>query len=64
VGVPWPSVARRGIPLSPKGDSPLPRFLWETAYKRYRLWNDTGLWQRLFALLGDAPIAGSIEVTL
>jgi transposase len=26
---------------------------WETAYKRYRLWHDTGLWQRLLAVLGD-----------
>ena len=24
---------------------------WETAYKRYRLWHDTGLWQRLSAVL-------------
>ena len=37
---------------------------WETAYKRYRLWRDTGLWQRLLALLEDAPIAESAEVTL
>ncbi len=37
---------------------------WETAYKRYRVWNDTGLWRRLLALLGDATIAGSAEVTL
>jgi hypothetical protein len=27
----------------------------ETTYKRYRLWQDTGLWQRLLARLGDAP---------
>jgi hypothetical protein len=26
---------------------------WETAYKRYRLWHDTGLWQRILAVLGD-----------
>jgi len=45
-------------------DMPLEFGKWETAYKRYRLWHDTGLWQRLFALLGDAPIAGSTEVTL
>jgi hypothetical protein len=37
---------------------------WETAYKRYRVWNDTGLWQRLLALLGDASIDASTEVTL
>jgi len=24
---------------------------WETAYKRYRLWCDTGLWQRILAAL-------------
>jgi hypothetical protein len=26
---------------------------WETAYKRYRLWQVTGLWQRLLTVLGD-----------
>jgi hypothetical protein len=45
-------------------DMPLEFGKWETAYKRYRLWNDTGLWQRLLALLGDAPIAESAELTL
>ncbi len=25
---------------------------WETAYKRYQLWRDTGLWQRIVATLG------------
>ena len=45
-------------------DMPLEFGKWETAYKRYRLWNDTGLWQRLLALLGDTPIAESAEVTL
>lgn len=25
---------------------------WETAYKRYRLWQETGLWQLLSAALG------------
>jgi transposase len=34
-------------------DLPLEFGKWETAYKRYRLWQDTGLWQRLLALLGD-----------
>jgi hypothetical protein len=24
---------------------------WETAYKRYRLWCDNGLWQRIIASL-------------
>jgi len=26
---------------------------WETAYKRYRLWCDTGLWQRILVALAD-----------
>jgi transposase len=26
---------------------------WETAYKRYRLWCDTGLWQRIVTALGE-----------
>jgi hypothetical protein len=26
---------------------------WETAYKRYRLWQDTGLWQQILVALGD-----------
>jgi transposase len=45
-------------------DMPLEFGKWETAYKRYRLWRDLGLWQRLLALLGDAPIDESTEVTL
>ena len=45
-------------------DMPLELGKWETAYKRYRLWQDTGLWRRLLALLGDASIAESAEVTL
>jgi hypothetical protein len=45
-------------------DLPLEFGKGETASKRYRLGNDTGLWQRLLALLGDAPIAESAEVTL
>jgi hypothetical protein len=31
---------------------------WETAYKRYRLWCDLGLWQRLLAALDDGPRTG------
>ena len=38
--------------------------MWEAAYGRHRLWQDTGLWQRLLALLGDASIDESTEVTL
>lgn len=26
---------------------------WETAYKRYRLWQDTGLWKQILAVLED-----------
>jgi hypothetical protein len=26
---------------------------WETAYKRYRLWRDTGLWQRILEVLPE-----------
>ncbi len=34
-------------------DLPLEYGKWETAYKRYRLWQDTGLWRRLLTTLGD-----------
>ena len=34
-------------------DLPLEFGKWETSYKRYRLWCNTGLWQRLLAALGD-----------
>jgi transposase len=26
---------------------------WETSYRRYRLWRDTGLWQRILAVLAQ-----------
>jgi hypothetical protein len=45
-------------------DMPLEFGKWETAYKRYRLWCDTGLWQYLLAVLGDAPLDESTEVLL
>jgi transposase len=45
-------------------DLPLEFGRWETAYKRYRLWCDLGLWQRLLALLGDASRDESTKVTL
>ena len=45
-------------------DLPLEYGKWATAYKRYRLWHDTGLWQRLLALLDDSPQDESTEVTL
>jgi transposase len=37
---------------------------WETAYKRYRLWQDTGLWQRLLEVLGGASNEASAELSL
>jgi transposase len=37
---------------------------WETAYKRYRLWQDTGLWRRLRAVLSDNPEDAPAQVTL
>jgi hypothetical protein len=36
-------------------DLPLECGKWQTAYKRYRLWESTGLWQRLLAVLGEDP---------
>ena len=45
-------------------DMPLEFGKWETAYKRHRLWQATGLWQRLLAVLGDDSQARSTEVTL
>jgi transposase len=45
-------------------DLPLEFGKWETAYKRHRLWQATGLWQRLLAALVDASEAPSTEVTL
>jgi hypothetical protein len=32
---------------------PLDYGKWETAYRRYRLWHDTGLWQRILEALSD-----------
>lgn len=37
---------------------------WETAYKRYRLWRDTGLWPRIVAALGLAGGDNDAEVSL
>ncbi len=37
---------------------------WETAYKRYRLWRDTGPWQLIVATLGLANRDHSAEVSL
>ena len=45
-------------------DLPLEFGKWETAYKRYRLWQDAGLWPRLLELLGDDPAKPLSQVTL
>ncbi len=37
---------------------------WETAYRRYRLWRDTGLWQRIIAVLGRAAGEEPAQVSL
>jgi hypothetical protein len=37
---------------------------WETAYKRYRLWRDTGLWQLIVVALGLAVGEHPAEVSL
>ncbi len=33
---------------------------WETAYKRYRLWRATGLWQRILAALPEGASQASL----
>ena len=37
---------------------------WETAYRRYRLWRDTGLWHSIAAVLGMDGTEHSAEVSL
>ena len=37
---------------------------WETAYKRYRLWHDTGLWPKLLAALDRQTSTQPSEVAL
>jgi transposase len=37
---------------------------WETAYKRYRLWRDLGLWQRILAVLDQEKGDALAEVSL
>ena len=44
-------------------DLPLEFGKWETAYKRYRLWRDTGLWRRLLAALAGGAYEESGCVT-
>ena len=36
----------------------------ERAYKRYRLWSDTGLWERILSVLGSATDRGATDVLL
>jgi transposase len=35
-----------------------------TAYKRYRLWSDTGLWERLLSALRSGPDKDNADVSL
>jgi transposase len=37
---------------------------WETAYKRYRLWRDTGVWSRIVTALGLEGGKTPAEVSL
>jgi transposase len=37
---------------------------WETAYKRYRLWQATGLWPQLATTLGLDATPGTAKVSL
>jgi hypothetical protein len=37
---------------------------WETAYRRYRLWRDTGLWQRIQGIRGLGESEAPLEVSL
>jgi transposase len=45
-------------------DMPLEFGKWETAYKRYRLWRDTGLWQIIAAALGIDGAHDPAQVSL
>ncbi len=37
---------------------------WETAYKPYRLWRDTGLWHQIVTILGLGADEASVELSL
>jgi transposase len=37
---------------------------WERAYHRYRLWSDTGLWERLLRTLSGATDRAPADVSL
>jgi transposase len=45
-------------------DLPLRFGTWERAYRRYRLWSDTGLWERILSVLRTGSDAGPTEVLL
>jgi transposase len=45
-------------------DLPLRFGKWERAYKRYRLWSDTGLWERLLTALLSTTDVDPAEVLL
>ena len=45
-------------------DLPLRYGKWERAYRRYRLWSDTGLWERILRALPSAADGGATDVSL
>ena len=45
-------------------DMPLEFGKWETAYRRYRLWRDTGLWHTIAAVLGIDAAHHPTQVSL
>jgi transposase len=45
-------------------DLPLRYGKWERAYRRYRLWSDTGLWERILRALRTAADEAPTEVLL
>jgi transposase len=45
-------------------DMPAAFGTWETAYRRYRLWRDTGLWHRIAAALGIDGAHAATEAAL
>jgi transposase len=45
-------------------DMPLRYGKWERAYRRYRLWSDTGLWDRILRALRIAADEGPADVSL
>jgi len=45
-------------------DMPLRFGKWERAYRRYRLWSDTGLWEQILSVLRRATDGGATDVSL